>query len=162
MNLQRVSEIFFEELYVMPAGPVCGRTSDGHVVDGMERVADPAEGFATRHLVEVLKQICRRELQQACADEPGARVEIVSAHVEISRATPNAPLRMGGWVEQISDRGARFRVRAEAAQGVVCEATIELQVRDADAACSARHETIAAATRELERRFGLIAQRAAA
>src|SRR3954468_16335177 len=104
MNHQRISEIFFEELYVMPAGPVADR-SGAMPPHGSERIADPAQGFATRHLVEVLKRICRRELEQACLDERGARVEVVSAHVETSRPTPNVPLRMGGWVEQISERG---------------------------------------------------------
>ena len=53
---------------------------------------------------------------------------LVSVHLEACRAAPNAPLRMGGWIEQITDTGALFRVRAQDAAGVVCEATVRLAI----------------------------------
>ena len=37
-------------------------------------------------------------------------------------------LAAGGWIEQISDTGALFRVRAQDAEGVVCEATVRLEI----------------------------------
>ena len=71
---------------------------------------------------------------QACLGEPRALAAVVAARVETRRAVPNAPLRMSGWVEQLSDSGARFRVRAEATCGIVCEATIDLvAVREVEA-----------------------------
>ena len=53
MNLQLVSEIFFEELYGVPAEPLsCGRSADA--ADAHDPVADPLEGDPTGPLVSAL------------------------------------------------------------------------------------------------------------
>jgi len=114
MHLQQVSEIFFDETIAMPA-----RTSGAGAV-------------AAQKFLPLLEPLCRREMER-CLEAGEAVATALEARIEVGGAAAGDRLRLGGWVEQISDRSATFRVRAHAADGVVFEAALRFHVVAADA-----------------------------
>ena len=109
MHLQQVSEIFFDETIAMPA-----RTSGAGAV-------------AAQKFLPLLEPLCRHGMQR-CLDAGEALSAVPELRVELSGAAGGDRLRLGGWVEQISERSATFRVRAQAAGGIAFEATLRFDV----------------------------------
>jgi predicted thioesterase len=92
----------------------------------------------------LLESLCRREMQR-CLEVGETLAAGIDIEVESAAHADAGALRVGGWVEQIAERAARFRVRAHAADRVVFEATLHFRVA-AVAALPASRRPFAAPT----------------
>lgn len=94
-----------------------------HGCDGAERIVNC---LATGYLVTAIESICTGLLQRHVhADDEvvvGQRV-----HIEHRRPLPaGARITLCGWVGALGERSATFRVHAQHAQELVCEAIVTL------------------------------------
>jgi predicted thioesterase len=127
MNHEAISQLFFDERYVVPAGQTARRMFDG-LAHGRAYAGDMVDAMATGYLVAVLESICVRELRPYLERDDDTVVgnEVVFRHC--APIATGACLRVAGWVERIADREVTFRVQAQDEQEQVCEGTIRLAV----------------------------------
>jgi predicted thioesterase len=125
MNHQRVSEIFFEESYTVPADQTA-KSLFARLPHGSEYAERLIECLATGYLVAVVESICIREMQL----HVDASAELVVGKTvcidHCGPIPPGSPLRLRGWVERLGARSVTFRVQAQDIHEVVCEATVTL------------------------------------
>lgn len=125
MNHQGVSEIFFEESYTVPADQTA-KLLFSRLPHGSGYAERLVECLATGYLVAVVESICIREMQRHV--DAAAEV-VVGRSIRIDHRgpiPPGSPLRLRGWLERLGERSATFRVQANDAHEVVCEATVTL------------------------------------
>lgn len=132
MNHQGVSEITFEESYLVPADQTA-RSLFARLPHGFAYAGTLIECLATGYLVAVLESICIREMQR----HVDVLTEIVVGRVvrieHQGPIPPGSPLRVRGWVERIGGRSATFSVQAYDLHECVCEASVILAVVERDA-----------------------------
>jgi fluoroacetyl-CoA thioesterase len=125
MNHERVSEIVFEESYVVPVDQTA-RSLFARLPHGTAYADLLLECLATGYLVAVIESICIREMQLHL--DPVEEV-VVGRCVRIEHRgpiPPGSPLRLRGWLEGMGNRSATFRVQAHDAHEIVCEGTVTL------------------------------------
>ena len=129
MNAEIVSQLFFDERYVVPvetgAAPAFPAAPHGAAV-----APDLGDAMATGRLVAVLESMCIEALHPH-VDRAGEVV--VGAGVECRHRGPvpaGACMRLTGWVERIGERSVTFRVQGQDEHEQVCEGTIRLAVVD--------------------------------
>jgi predicted thioesterase len=125
MHHQRVSEIFFEETYTVPAEQTA-RSLFARLPHGSGYAASLVECLATGYLLAVIESVCIREMQQ----HVDALTEVVVGRAmriaHRGAIPPGSPLRLQGWVERLGDRSATFCVMVSDAHEIVCEAGVTL------------------------------------
>jgi predicted thioesterase len=125
MNYENVSQICFEDSYTVPAEQTA-RALFARLPHGCGYAERMIECLATGYLVAVVESICIGRLQEHVhpADEVvvGQRI-----HVEHLRPMPQgARITLRGFVSSLGERRVTFRVRAQDAQELVCEAIVTL------------------------------------
>ncbi len=125
MNHQGVSEITFEESYIVPADQTA-RSLFSRLPHGSGYAQRLIECLATGYLVAVIESICIREMQRYVH---AIEEVVVGRTVRIEHQgpiPPGSPLRLRGWVERLDKRSATFCVQAWDAHEIVCEAPVTL------------------------------------
>lgn len=125
MNHQGISEITFEETYIVPADQTA-RSLFARLPHGLDYAERLIECLATGYLVAVIESICIREMQRHV--DPLDEV-VVGRWIQVEHRgpiPPGAQLRVRGWLERIGERSARFRAQASDNHEVVCEAVVVL------------------------------------
>lgn len=129
MDHQRVSEICFDEVYVVPSDQTA-RALFTRLPHGRDYANTLIECFATGYLIAVVESICIREMQQHI---DGA-VEVPVGHniqiVHCGPIPPGATIRLSGWVEQLGTRSATFCVRAFDDHELVCDGRVTIVAAD--------------------------------
>jgi predicted thioesterase len=103
MNHQHVSEICFEEIYVVPTDQTA-RSLFTRLPHGKAYAETLIECFATGYLIAVVESICIREMQRHI--DPTAEV-VVGRDIRIEHCGPipsGAKVRLSGWVERLGNR----------------------------------------------------------
>lgn len=129
MNHQQVSEICFEEIYVVPSDQTA-RSLFTRLPHGKAYAETLIECFATGYLIAVVESICIREMQRHI--DPGAEV-VVGRDIRIEHCGPipsGAKVRLSGWVERLGNRSTTFCVRAHDDHELICMGKVTLVAAD--------------------------------
>jgi fluoroacetyl-CoA thioesterase len=127
MNARGVSEICFEETYVVPEAQTAMRLF-ADLPHSTPFARSLVNALATAYLVAIMESICIRELRQHI--DPNLET-IVGTAIDLDHCAPapvGAQLWLRGWTEQLGDRDAVFRVRAHDAHDLIGDGTIRLAV----------------------------------
>ena len=125
MRQQSISQIFFEEEYLVPHDQTATKLF-ARLPEGSAYAAALIECFATSYLIAVLESVCIREMR---LHVDWVAEVIVGRNVGIDHHRPIPPgtrLRLCGWIQGMGDRSATFRVNAHDDIEVVCDAAITL------------------------------------
>lgn len=129
MDHQRVSEICFDEVYVVPSDQTA-RALFTRLPHGRGYASTLIECFATGYLIAVVESICIREMQRHI----DSTVEVPVGHnIQIVHCGPipsGATIRLSGWVEQLGTRSATFCVRAYDDHELVCDGKVTIVAAD--------------------------------
>lgn len=131
MDHQRISEICFAEPYVVPSHQTA-RSLFTRLPHGQAYADTLIECIATGYLIAVIESICIKAMQEHI--DPAAEV-VVGRSIRIEHCgpvPPGATVRVSGWVEQIGNRSATFRVTAHDDHERVCEGQVTLVATDRD------------------------------
>jgi fluoroacetyl-CoA thioesterase len=127
MNARGVSEICFEEIYVVPETHTAVRLF-ADLPYSTPFARSLVNALATAYLVAIMESICIRELRQHI--DPNVDT-IVGAAIDLDHcalAPVGTQLTLQGWTERLGDRDAIFRVRVHDAHDLVGDGTIRLVV----------------------------------
>lgn len=125
MDHQRISEICFAETYVVPSHQTA-RSLFTRLPHGQAYAETLIECIATGYLIAVIESICIKAMQEHI--DPAAEV-VVGRSIRIEHCgpvPPGATMRVSGWVEQIGNRSACFRVTVHDDHERVCEGQVTL------------------------------------
>lgn len=129
MDHQRISEICFAETYVVPSHQTA-RSLFTRLPHGQAYAETLIECIATGYLIAVLESICIKAMQEHI----DAAVEVVvgrSIRVEhCGPIPPGSTMRVSGWVEQIGNSSATFRVTVQDEHERVCDGQVTLVATD--------------------------------
>lgn len=129
MDHQRISEICFAETYVVPSHQTA-RSLFTRLPHGQAYAETLIECIASGYLIAVLESICIKAMQEYI----DSAVEVVvgrSIRLEhCGPIPPGASMRVSGWVEQIGNRSATFRVTAHDDHERVCDGQVTLVAAD--------------------------------
>lgn len=125
MDHQRVSEICFSEIYVVPSDQTA-RALFTRLLHGRGYADTLIECLATGYLIAVVESICILEMQRhidGLAEVPvGHNIQLVHR----GPIPPGATLCLTGWVEQVGERSATFCVRAYDDHELVCDGKVTI------------------------------------
>jgi len=129
MNHQQVSEICFEETYIVPIDQTA-RSLFTRLPHGKHYAETLIECLATGYLIAVVESICIREMQLQI--DPSVEVVVGrTIHLEhCGPIPPGATIRLQGWVERLSQRSATFCIRAYDDHELVCDGKVTLVAAD--------------------------------
>jgi len=127
MNREAVSQLFFDEGYVVPAG-LCAQRLFREMPQGAALAHRLIDVMATSWLIATLESACVRELQPYV--DPVTQA-VVLAEVTCRHRGP-APaglrLRLVGWVERMGESDVSFFVHAQDETETVCDGSIRLAI----------------------------------
>lgn len=129
MNHQQVSDICFEEIYVVPTDQT-ERSLFTRLPHGKAYAETLIECFATGYRIAVVESICIREMQRHI--DPTAEV-VVGRDIRIEHCGPipsGTKVRLSGWVERLGNRSTTFCVRAHDDHELVCMGQVTLVAAD--------------------------------
>lgn len=129
MDHQRVSEICFDEVYVVPTDQTA-RSLFTRLPHGKAYAENLIECFATGYLIAVVESICIREMQRHI--DPTTEV-VVGCSIRVEHCgpiPPGATIRLSGWLERMGNRSATFSVRAYDDHERVCDGQVTLVAAD--------------------------------
>lgn len=127
MNHETISQICFEDAYTVPPEQTA-RALFARLPHGCGYADRMIECLATGYLVAVIESICIGRVQDHIRPEDEIVVGL-RVHIEHRRPMPPAArITLRGWVAGLSERTVTFRVRANDAQELVCEAVVTLVV----------------------------------
>jgi fluoroacetyl-CoA thioesterase len=125
MDHQRISEICFAETYVVPSHQTA-RSLFLRLPHGQAYADGLIECIATGYLIAVVESMCIKAMQEHI--DPASEV-VVGRSIRIEHCgpiPPGATMRVSGWVEQIGNRSATFRVTAHDDHERVCDGQVTL------------------------------------
>nr|WP_297383531.1 hotdog domain-containing protein [uncultured Roseateles sp.] len=125
MNHEMISQICFAEIYVVPSHQTA-RSLFTRLPHGQAYAETLVECIATGYLIAVLESICIKAMQEHI--DPAIEV-VVGRNIRVEHRGPIPPgctMRVSGWVEQIGNRSATFRVIAHDAHERVCDGQVTL------------------------------------
>lgn len=125
MNHQGVSEICFAEVYTVPATQTA-RSLFATLPHGSHYADRLIDGMATGYLIAVVESICIREMQHHINHDLETVVGVAVNIEHCAPIPPDVQLKINGWIEQIGERDATFRVRVHDSQEIACEGTLIL------------------------------------
>ena len=122
-----VSQILFSETYAVPAEQTAQRMF-GVLPHGKSYADRLVNAMANGYLFAVLESICALEMQAHLDHDEETLMLTLMQCQHCAPIPPGALVKISGWVTDVADQEATFRVQASDEQEIVCEGQIRLTI----------------------------------